>query len=323
MNTKYTASIITALLIAGWSNGIAGPIDLPNNFDETRNRNVPVTIHLPIREGAQPLVVISHGGGGTRDGLYSLAAEIARRGYVAMCIEHVTSNLDDIRHRMRNGRLGFKDALIDCGNDMNARKNRPLDVRFVIDLADRLNRDDERLKGRIDLTKIALIGHSYGAYTTMVCCGVKPVGIEDDLSEHRINLGIALSPQSGSGVFFTKDSFSNVSVPFVGISGTGDQTYDIASADERRDFFTLMPAGDKHLLWFRDAGHFSFSDPTGSGRRVMIPPDRDVTRALKVLVPALLDAYLRSELNLDEATRDELVKISLGGKVRQIEWQAN
>ncbi|QEG38833.1 alpha/beta hydrolase family protein [Roseimaritima ulvae] len=292
-------------------------IDLPNNLDKARARNVPVTFHLPKQKVAQPLILVSHGGGGSRHGLYALAAETARQGYVVMCLEHVTSNTTDLRRRMRTQGLGFRDALRDCGDDMTARKNRPLDVRFAIDLAEQLNREDARFKGRIDLSQIAIVGHSYGAFTAMVCCGVKPVDLDGDLGEPRIKLGIALSPQSSNGKFFDEDSFATVTRPFVGISGTRD-----LSGDRHRDFFKLMPKGDKHLLWFHDANHFSFSDSSGSPR-TFLRPDTDVTNALKVIVPKILDSYLRGEPKLDEATRKQLVDRSLGGKVRRIEWHVN
>lgn len=292
-------------------------IDLPQNLDEARARNLPVTLHLPNRTEPQPLVLVSHGGAGSRHAMYALAAEIARQGYVAMCLEHVTSNTDDVRRRMRTGSQGFREALLECADDMTARKNRPLDVRFAIDLAGQLNRDDLRFKNRIDLSRIAILGHSYGAYTAMVSCGVKPVGIETDLTDPRIKLGIGLSPQSANGKFFGKESFSKVDRPFVGISGTRD-----IAGDGHRDFFALMPKGDKHLLWFHDANHFSFSDPTG-GPGHSRNPDTDVTYALKVILPRVLDTYLRGAPAIDEATRKELVSKSLAGKVRRIEWHTN
>lgn len=234
-----------------------------------------------------------------------------------MCLEHVKSNTDDIRRRMRTKKIGFKDALVDCGEDRTERKNRPLDIRFAIDLAERFNRDDSRFRDRIDLSQIAIVGHSYGAYTAMVCCGAKPVGIDGDLAEPRIKLGIAMSPISANGNFFNKQSFSDVAGPFVGISGTRD-----IGGQGHQDFFKLMPPGDKHLLWFHDATHFSFSDPTG-GPRSLPNPDTDVTNSLKVLVPSILDSYLGGDVELDEAARKKLVEKSLGGTVRRIEWDVN
>ncbi len=289
-------------------------IDFPLNMDEVRKRNVPVVFHLPVQTDAQPLVLVSHGGSGSRHGMYALAAEMARKGYVVMCLEHVTSNTNNIRRRMRTKGLSYKEALIACGDDMTARKNRPLDVRFALDFAEKLNREDPRFKGRIDFSNIAMLGHSYGAYTTMVCCGVKPVGIEGDLSEPRVKLGIAFSPQSANGIFFDENSFSKVTVPFVGISGTRD-----LSGDAHRDFFKLMPEGNKHLLWLHDAHHFSFSDPSG-GPVKGFNQDTDTTNALKVIVPKILDTYLRDEPALDVEMRNELVTESLGGNIRRIEW---
>ncbi|WP_246105937.1 alpha/beta hydrolase family protein [Rosistilla ulvae] len=312
-----TTLLATLFATAGFAVAQEAVIDLPRNFDETRQRNVPLAIHLPKSREAQPLVLVSHGGAGSRHGLYALAAEMAKQDYVVICLEHVTSNTDDIRRRMRTLKLGFKEALLECGDDMTARKNRPLDVRFAIDLAERLNSSDARIRDRIDLSKIAILGHSYGAYTAMVSCGVKPVGIDEDLSEPRIGLGIAMSPQSSNGNFFDRNSFAEVEVPFVGISGTRD-----IQGNGHRDFFKLMPSKDKHLIWFYDATHFSFSDPTGGPRKLM-RTDTDVTRALQIIVPRILDTYLRGAPKLDQTARDALVKKSLGGKVRRIEWQTN
>ncbi|GAA5504881.1 hypothetical protein Rcae01_00320 [Novipirellula caenicola] len=314
----FTATFLICS-IAAPQNGAALPtvIDQPRNLDKARNRNVPVTFHLPQRKDAQPLVLVSHGGAGSRHAMYALASEIARQDYVVMCLEHVTSNTDDIRRRMRSKGIGFKQALLECGDDMTARKNRPLDVRFAIDLAERFSRDDVRFQGRIDMSRIAIIGHSYGAYTTMVCCGAKPVGIEEDLRESRIKMGIALSPLSANGNFFDKNSFSEVTCPFAGISGTRDLL-----GNAHADFFKLMPKNDKHLLWFHDASHLSFSDPTG-GPRSLMRPDTDVTSALKVIVPKILDHYMRGEPALDETARVKLVEQSLGGKVHRIDWQVN
>lgn len=293
-------------------------IDFPEMVDEARERKVPMTFHLPAEKEAMPLVLISHGGGGNRHGMYALSAELAQQGYVVLCLEHVTSNTDNIRLRMKSQGLGFGDALRDCGKDKVARENRPLDVRFAIDLAEEFNQRDERFKGRIDFEQIAMVGHSYGAYTTMVCCGAKPRGIEKELSEPRIKLGIAFSPQGTDGVFFDEKSFAHVQVPFVGVSGTGD-----IQGDGHREFFKLMPPGDKHLLWFHDANHFSFSDSSGSPRRFHLRKDKDVTRSLKVIVPRILDHYLKNQGELNEKERGHLVTESLGGKVKKIEWIRN
>ncbi len=296
-------------------------VDFPQNMDQKRNRNVPIKFHLPKERTAQPVVVISHGAGGSRDGMFALAQEIAKQGYVVMCLEHVTSNTDNIRERMKAKRWGFRNAVVASGKDISARRNRPLDVKFAIDLATKLNLEDSNLKGRMDLSRIAMIGHSYGAYTTLVCCGAKPVGIQDQLADARVKLGIVMSPQAGNGEFFDATSFQAIKVPFMGISGNRDRTQFVTSVKDREDCFRSMPPGDKHFVWFDDAGHFSFSDSSGSGRKVLLKPDSDVTNALKRIVPSILDVHLRGTEKLDAAARNQLVDASLAGSVKRIEWK--
>ncbi|EGF24434.1 hypothetical protein [Rhodopirellula baltica] len=46
-----------------------------------------------------------------------------------------------------------------------------------------------------------------------------------------------------------------------------------------------------------------------------------MTNALKNMVPRVLDKYLLDKGELDQTNRDELIKRSLGGSVRQIEWK--
>lgn len=326
MGNRY-ATLTLILLLHGLPSALCGQemvLDFPDHQDSVRDRQLPVKFHLPKSNQPSPLVIVSHGASGTRDGLFALASELAENGYVVLCLEHVTSNLDDIRRRMRNNRVGYRDALVACGKDLVPRKNRPLDVRASIDFATRLNQKDQRLRGRIDFSKIAMLGHSFGAYTTMACCGVKPVGIEEDLSDNRIHLGIALSPQAANGNFFDKDSFANIKVPFVGITGKSDKTSFLTSVRQRGDFFKLMPANiDKHFIFLNDAGHFSFSDPSGSNRKTLLRPDEHTTRVLKTIVPKILDAYLLGQGELKEADRNALVKASLGGSVTSIQWQVS
>ena len=48
----------------------------------------------------------------------------------------------------------------------------PVDIHFVIDQAQEWNRGDATLKGRMKLGNLGMLGHSFGAYTTMVIGGM-------------------------------------------------------------------------------------------------------------------------------------------------------
>ena len=60
-----------------------------------RDRTVPIKVHYPrsgVEEESFPLVVFSHGEGGTYDSHEIQAAHLASHGYVVFCLEHILSN---------------------------------------------------------------------------------------------------------------------------------------------------------------------------------------------------------------------------------------
>lgn len=73
-----------------------------NLVDTSRsNRNVPVKIHYPAEKGVYPVIVVSHGAGGSWDGHYGLAHFMASYGYVVLCLEHVGSNTAVLKKSIR------------------------------------------------------------------------------------------------------------------------------------------------------------------------------------------------------------------------------
>ena len=49
--------------------------------------------------------------------------------------------------------------------------NRPKDVSFVLDQLTKLNAGDTDLKGKLDLQKVGVAGHSYGGHTVLALAG--------------------------------------------------------------------------------------------------------------------------------------------------------
>ena len=63
--------------------------------DTARHRNVPAKLYLPVgqtKPGALPLVVFSHGIGGSRDGYSYLGSYLAANGYASLHVQHVGIN---------------------------------------------------------------------------------------------------------------------------------------------------------------------------------------------------------------------------------------
>jgi predicted dienelactone hydrolase len=107
----------------------------------------------PAGEG-MPLVVVSHGTGGTPWGYRDLAASLAREGFVVALVEHPGNS--------RNG-----DQL--AGTVANL-ENRPRHVARVIDAA----YADALVGPAIAHGPVGMIGHSMGGYTALAVAGGKP-----------------------------------------------------------------------------------------------------------------------------------------------------
>src|SRR5262245_29770001 len=60
--------------------------------DKSRSRDIPIRIYLPAQESPAPVVLFSHGLGGTRQGNAYCGKHWAARGYVVVFLQHADSD---------------------------------------------------------------------------------------------------------------------------------------------------------------------------------------------------------------------------------------
>lgn len=104
--------------------------------------------------GAKPLVVISHGHGGSDLGHHDLAVYLASHGFVVATLEHPGDNYHDM------GGTGTASVLI----------GRPIQVKATISLL----LADRRWSALIDPDRIGVTGFSAGGYTALLTIGAIP-----------------------------------------------------------------------------------------------------------------------------------------------------
>lgn len=125
----------------------AGRIDLaPLVLQGTRD--------CPVAGQGLPLVVVSHGAGGSALGHHDTAAALADAGYVVAAINHPGDNFQDMS---RQGHL-------------SAFATRPVDMRRLTDYM--LRTWPQR--AQLDAGKVGFFGYSRGGYTGLVAIGAKP-----------------------------------------------------------------------------------------------------------------------------------------------------
>ena len=290
-------------------------------------RKVPIKVHVPATGGPYPVIVVSHGAGGDWDTHFAQAQDLATNGYAVLCVEHVGSN----RERLTAGLRPMKnlDAMIRDAGEVLAR---PKDMSFAIDQAKRWNESHERLRGKLDLARVGAMGHSFGAFTTMVVCGMRPAldwltptvapgkGLGPDLRDPRVKCGVALSPQGVGEPFFVAESFAGLQVPLLGISGTKDDQQAGQPATNRREAFALWPGDGHFFVWLANAKHIDFTDSTGgSGRGLPSATRDDVQRIARPATLAFFDLHLKHVTATRSPISAAALEPLLAGEIDRVE----
>jgi predicted dienelactone hydrolase len=282
--------------------------------DTARNRIVPVRIHAPDDPGHLfPVVVFSHGLGGSRAAGAAWGAHWASHGYVAVHLQHAGS---DEALWKDSPDAGAGEAMRALKGGINARNTiaRLKDVSFALDRLEALDRSDPAWRHRLDLARVGLAGHSYGAETALGATGKRYGPRELALADRRIRAAIAMSPPGGP-----VDAFGAIRVPVMVLTGTLDDSpawLTPTRAAERRAVFDGLPARDKFLVVFDGGDHMVFSGQPR--RRGDASADAFIHRQIRMATVAFWDAYLRD----DAAAREWLAQewraaLGAGGALEQ------
>ena len=221
--------------------------------DTARKRTVPVRVYLPDAKQTEkcPIVLLSHGLGGSREGFPYLGEYWSKHGYVVIAMQHPGSDREAIVRRPGTTVAGLMNDAINAENG----QARVADVKFVLDeLAHRME-TDHKLKGRLDLEKIALGGHSFGAHTVLSIAGRFPFE-----PEPRIKAAIAMSPSLPTNTHATA-LLRKIKMPMLHMTGTKDDSpiRPELQPSDRRVPFDSIDAPEQYLVIFNEGNHMLFS----------------------------------------------------------------
>ncbi len=232
--------------------------------DQARDRAIPARLHLPRQADAAaalPLVVVSHGLGGSRAGYAHLGRFWAEHGFAVLHVQHPGSD----REIWAGNALGVLMNLQRAASDDNA-KARAQDVSFALDrLEMELLAQSSRISRRINTSKVVIAGHSYGANTAMLLAGARVVRNDHvlNLQDHRISAAILMSSPPFYGESNAKPILSTVRVPTLHLTGSADVIsvpgY-YSAPEDRIAIYNDMPPGQKFLVVFQNATHSIFTD---------------------------------------------------------------
>lgn len=259
--------------------------------DAKRTREVPAKIYYPkTGDGPFPVIIFSHGLGGTREGYEYLGRHWARQGYVSVHLQHPGSDDSVWRDAAVSDKMGaMRRAAANPGNAIN----RPLDVSFAIDQLDKLNQNPP-FQNKLDLDRIGVAGHSFGAYTTLAIAGqtfLPRNGKGNSLADPRFKAAIPMSAPAPANQRQLDEVYGRIRIPCFHMTGTKDSSpIGDTKPEERRLPFDHSNGSDQFLITFKDGAHAIFSGP---GRRLANPKDEQYHDLICASSTAFWDAYLR------------------------------
>jgi predicted dienelactone hydrolase len=260
--------------------------------DAARDRTVPVRVFLPAEASEPcPVVLFSHGLGGSREGSGYLGDHWSRRGYAAVFLQHPGSDTAVWQDVPPARRLA---AMREAASLANFRL-RVEDVAAVIDAVGAWHRDaDHPLAGRLDPDRVGMAGHSFGAQTTQAVAGQSYPLVGRRFTDPRIKAAVIMSPGTPQGRRDPADAFAEVAIPWLLMTGTKDTAViGGQSVESRRAVFPALPEGRAYELVLHAAEHSAFTDRALPGDRE--PRNANHHRAILALSTAFWDAYLRGD----------------------------
>lgn len=215
-----------------FSNGLTPELEQPSPLNVTLERGVwvdPARGHRPVAYKIYrpmmdditqklPVILWSHGLGGSRDGAGFLARYIASYKYIVVHIQHLGTDSS-----LWEGKAGHPWNVIRATKiPRRATLQRFQDVPFAIDQLFAMN------DPQMDLSRLGMCGHSFGSLSTQTACGQsrgrghRLYRVADD----RIKCGIAYSPvtvQKKHG-HPPQDFYATIDRPMMYMTGTDDSS---------------------------------------------------------------------------------------------------
>lgn len=287
--------------------------------DQTRDRRLPVDLYLPTPPLSPsstpfPLIVISHGVASDRFAFVYVAQHLASYGFAVAVLEHPGSNAERFQ-RYFSGLAGPPEPaeLI----------NRPLDVKFVLNELQRLEKSNPQMQGKLNFQQVGAFGHSYGGYTVFTLAGAK-INFEQirrdcnpnkslnlsvflqcranelkptnyALKDDRIKAVFAVNPFLSS--IFNQTGVSQIKLPLMVVAGSQDIV--TPAVPEQILPFTWLGSKNKYLAVIENGTHFTaLAEPTPENDVLPVPPallgpDRSNAHSyLNALSVAFFETYL-------------------------------
>ena len=270
--------------------------------DERRGRLVPVRLHVPkglqgqegTGSGPSPVILLSHGLGGTRASLGELAEHWASHGYAVVHLQHPGSDEPAVEAEVKAQGGRREEAMRKLATDPAAGGHRPLDARFALDELARLAAPGGPYAGRIDPSRAGAAGAAFGGWTALALAGQVVVARDGRLvtfADPRVKAAVALAPPPPPRGADLGVVYGSIAVPVLHVTSTrDDHPIGRFRAVERRGAFDHIEGAEQVLVLLSKVETTALTGAGAAG------PEREQAEALlREATTAFWDAHLKGD----------------------------
>lgn len=271
-----------------------------------KSYSIPIKIYLPESEAyPAPVVIFSHGLGGSREGSVYLGEHWSDAGYVVVAVQHPGSD-DSIWKDLP--KLQIAKAMKEAAS-LESFINRINDVRTTLNyLEDSVIQKTHPLHEKLNTERIALAGHSFGAVTSQAFMGQSFFKPGDELyADPRIDCFILMSPSQSKGLS-NEAAFGSIKQPVLCMTGTKDKSplRRQVTPETRKQVYAALPPGAAYQVVFDKGAHSIFGDYRKNDPRYHV--------AIEAITTQFIDAYLKEDTKALDWLRSDEVRECLSGK---------
>lgn len=225
-----------------------------------RQVDLEMRVSAPATGSRLPIILFSHGHGysnylSSMRGYGPLVDFYAAHGFVVIQPTHQDSKTLNLPPNGPEGALWWR--------------SRATDMSFILDHLDEIEAAVPGLRGRLDPTRVAAVGHSAGGHTVQLLAGMRPTdpsdGKEADLTDPRVKAVVMIGAAGGDTdlspalienfPIARKVNFSTMTAPALVVAGDQDVNPMFSPrVSWRADAYPLSPA-PKCLLTLFGAKH--------------------------------------------------------------------
>lgn len=274
-----------------------------NWYDVNRRKTLPFKMYYPLQpQAACPVVIFSHGLGGSREDCAYLGTDWAAQGIVSIHLHHPGSDSSLWQRRLLRSLNEMKSAYTRTWNG----RARAEDIRFILDRLCLLAHENDTLNSLLDLNRVGLAGCNIGALGALLLAGQTPPDGRSSLRDPRIKAVIALSPPVHAPRISYVADYAGIAIPCLFITGTEDNSLvGETRAADRRIPFDSITRNEQFLLTLRGGDHMVYA---GHRRASRATNDGIYQREIGRIAAVFWAAYLQD----DPDSRMRLVSLPYG-----------